>query len=155
MGDYIGNLTLKFHISSNFKTAHFSIWTRKYLRTSTILIRNLHNPYEYNNLPLKPKSNFLCGEILQITPNSGYYPKRDSIYLNVTWKSVWCSCERLKNRLIILRLFCFKLLLIDSRVNQQRPPLTEGGLPVVQSTRSQEQKLPIERPLLWGLRVFQ
>ena len=67
-------------ISSNFKTAHFSISTRKYHRTSTILIRNLHNAYKYNNLPLKPKSNFLYGGILQITPNPGYYPKRDSTW---------------------------------------------------------------------------
>ena len=30
-------------------------------------MRNLHNAYKYRNLPLKPKSNFLYGGILQIT----------------------------------------------------------------------------------------
>ena len=80
------NLLAIFH--SNFtnrylatsKTAYFSISRRKHHRTSIILIRNLHNAYEYNNLPLKAKPNFLYGGILQITPNPGYYPKRDSTW---------------------------------------------------------------------------
>ena len=40
--------------------------------------RNLHNAYKYNNLPLKQKSNFLYGGILQITPNCAYYLMRYS-----------------------------------------------------------------------------
>ena len=47
-------------------------------QTSIILKRNLHNANKYNNLPLKPKSNFLYGGILQLTPNPGYYPMRYS-----------------------------------------------------------------------------
>ena len=83
--------------------------------------RNLHNAYKYNNLPLKQKSNFLYGGILQITPNPAYFPMRYSTStLSESKSGVLANACKIG-------------------------PLADA---MVQSTRSQEQTLPIELPLL-------